>query len=241
MFKLKRTPATGTPEGLTKAQETLQALVAQSRAQLAESQRSATTRHAMDRAVIAQLYQAVVGTPNITHAALLLARVSPAAIMGLDADAQPGFAAPDASDAVRERKITLYAAILEAGLSEQVLANGSVLGGGPLSAVALEATFDDWMIRGRHRPGFDAGELAKIDNVISRTAQGPLSSLDILQTRFGVLLPVLANVHLWRILEAMPPEISARLGWDNVDSGVLTSNTSSPTSAPATELESERG
>lgn len=253
MSKLKLSPSTTdiagadtpeifeAPEGLIKAQDALKAQINNSRAQLAETQRSASIRRPMDRAVIADLYQVVVGEINITKAATLLARVSPSAVMGLDSDAQPDYLAPDATDAALARKFTLYAALLEAGLSEQTSTRGEAGGDSPLSAAALEATFDDWMIRGRHRPGFDGGELAKIDRLIAHSASGPLSDMSLLQTRFGLLLPVLANVHLWRILEAMPPAISAKLGWCAVDVQSSAPSSSAAADVEPTGMEPERG
>lgn len=195
------------PKDLLQAQATLQSLVAQSRAQLVKTQNSTQQRIPMDRTVIASLYRTAVAAPSVTQTATLLARLSPAALLGLTGESQVE------SDEASERKFTLYAALLEAGLSEQILPDGTVASGGPLSAVALEASLDDWMIRGRHRPGFDAGELAKIDTFVSRTAKGALSSLELLHTRFGVLMPCLANVHVWRMLEEMPAAKSAKLGW----------------------------
>lgn len=195
------------PKDLFKAQDTLKALISGSRAQLEQTQGSASTRMAIDRRSVAALYQSTVAKPDVNKTATLLARMSPAGLIGIHANKQ------DQPSDELERKFALYAALIEAGLSEQRLTDGVVRDGALLSAAALETSFDDWLIRGRHRPGFDTGELAKIDAVISRTAKGVLNSLDLLQTRFGVLLPCLANVHLWRILEEMPAEKSAKLGW----------------------------
>lgn len=109
------------------------------------------------------------------------------------------------------RMLKLRSAVIEAGLVEQLRADGSFAQGQAFSAEQLERSLDDWLRAGRHRgAAFDSAPLSEIDRMITRHAQ---AAEDGLHTRYGLVFPVAMAIHIWRELEQAPPELAQKVGW----------------------------
>lgn len=108
------------------------------------------------------------------------------------------------------RMIKLRSAVIEAGLAEQMNADRSLREGTTFSAQQLEKSLDEWVRSGQHRPGQDNSPLSQIDKMIIRDSCTPE---DGLHSRYGLYVPVVMALHIWRVLEDCDAELAEKVGW----------------------------
>lgn len=164
---------------------------------------------------IQRLRELAVTQPRSQQLAELLAEMTPRDSEMWVSMAKIGLVAkPQSLDLGADARMRLLrTAVLDAGLSEQLDADGQLLGNGAegFSAATLEASLDDWCIHGQHRSSApDAAQLTQIDIMISKSCP---SAEDALHTRLGLLGPVIAAIHIWRLLDTAPEIEAHRLGW----------------------------
>lgn len=104
-------------------------------------------------------------------------------------------------------------AVLESALVEQLCFNKTFRKGEAFSAAACEAALDDWVRAGRHRgAAFEDAPLSQIAMLVESTVHDAQAQVE---TRLGLVVPVLAAVHIWRSLEEMPTEKTQTVGWSD--------------------------
>jgi hypothetical protein len=135
-----------------------------------------------------------------------LAQMAPAAVLGGDAS-KGGEAIPNAGF------LKMRSALLEAGLAEQQAESGALLEGCEFCPARLEASLDSWLTAGEYR-GRENSPLTEIARIISRTvAESGSAPEEGLQTRLGLLIPVIASVHIWRAVHDASVDVQAQVGW----------------------------
>lgn len=173
-----------------------------------------------DRQKVVALYEHAVADPDPRSLAELLCSTVPTQFLTIEAmvlqvSAPP--TSPDGSQAQGERLLKLRAAVLEAGLVEQMTPDLRVRDGDALCAKRLEHSLDEWVRAGRHRGAeFDDAPLSLIAKTIEATEA---STEGQMMTRFGLVMPVLMAVHIWRSLQELSDSEAVAAGWHDTALG----------------------
>lgn len=105
----------------------------------------------------------------------------------------------------------LRAAVVQAALEEQQNTDKTFLVGSTFNAVKLEESLDSWLYSGQYRgAGLDESPLSQISKIMDK--QG-MNGEELMATRFGILIPVIVAIHIWRILEEYPEDQAMKVGW----------------------------
>lgn len=197
------------PKNVVKSIETAKKMITRFRVDLQASMAEPAKRARLNRSSVHSLYKLAVQEPSSIKLASLLVELVPSSVMGFDG----GKSFSPVSAPIGARMMKLCAALLEAGLAEQLHADGTFRTGNALKASALEYTLDDWLERGRYRQGFEDAPLSRIDQMIAMNGATHVDQAELIETRFGLLVPVIANIHLWHLLENLSPAQGRDVGW----------------------------
>jgi hypothetical protein len=161
------------------------------------------------------LRQHAVDAPNARALAEMLAATVPTSFVS--AEAMSHLTGQDSTKLLKqttaepERTTRIRATVVEAALVEQQLPDGTFRNGSSFSAARLEEVMDSWLFRGRHRGAeFDNAPLSQIARTMD--LQGWTAD-ELIAARFGILLPVVVPIHIWRTVEEYSPENALLVGW----------------------------
>lgn len=201
------------PDALAKAQNTTTSLVEKARKSIREMLLTPEGWKKFDRHVVEMLRIHAVEMPDSRALAEFLSKLTPSEFIKAEV-AGKGVNALDAShELVKEaRMIQIRATVIEAGLAEQMNADHSLRNASSFRAEALEKSLDEWLVRGHHRGAeYETAPLTLISQQIaSFGTNGPVQQLE---SRFGLLIPIISTLHIWRTLEEFPAQIADQLGW----------------------------
>ncbi|WP_371436186.1 hypothetical protein [Polaromonas sp.] len=215
------------PDGITEVSRALQALSAKNRDAVRSMLRAPEGWRLFKHETVAALRRHAVEEPDAQELAQLLSDTVPAAFVDAESSIggwsgeKPSANLLDQTTNLKAGMATqsnkLRAAVVEAALVEQLTADGSFRSGEAFSAAKLEEVLDSWLVSGRHRGAdFDDAPLSQIAKTMELHSW---SGEELMAARFGILIPVVVAIHIWRTLEEYPPEEALLAGWDVVRDG----------------------
>lgn len=208
------------PDGITEVSRALQTLSAKNRDAVRAMLRAPEGWRLFKHETVAALRRHAVEEPDAQELAQLLSDTVPAAFV--DAESSIGGwrgekPTTNLKPGAATQSNKLRAAVVEAALVEQLMADGSFRSGQGFSAAKLEEVLDSWLVSGRHRGAdFDDAPLSQIAKTMELHSW---SGEELMAARFGILIPVVVAIHIWRTLEEYPPDEALLAGWDVVRDG----------------------
>lgn len=199
------------PDYAAKTRKAFESLICVNRNAIRDMLRAETGTVIFKNDVVKTLHQHAVVAPDASCLAKLLVDTTPGMFVAAEALALKVNSAADTKETNLSQAGKLREAVVEAALAEQLHADQPFCNGRAFSAAKLEESLDNWLYGGRHRAGqLDESPLSQISKIMER--QG-MTGEELMATRFGILIPVIVAIHIWRVLEEYPQNQARLAGW----------------------------